>query len=209
LPYPKTRFRMRKNHSTLERTRALARFLRRSTSSKRAHAWSVSTSCPVLRVQQHGSSPFGPGNSWHNVAPALLLRGMQQIGSMCTSNTEAAEVHTECTMASFAIDTDVRLGTEKPLVAFPCLGISGSHSPLLFLLDKGAEMIVASTMVPVSRIVPLSSCFSSRRRRRRIVVSSGAAARPRSTPDRKTADLWSPSSAPGSERSCRKIQCAN
>jgi hypothetical protein len=28
-----------------------------------------------------------------------------------------------------AIDTDVRLGTDKPLVAFPCLGMSGSRSP--------------------------------------------------------------------------------
>ena len=70
--------------------------------------------------------------------------------------------------------------------------ISGSRSPSLFLVELGAAMMVASTMVPVLSIRPCwaspalmaastcgaSWCFSSRWRKRRMVVSSGMRAAP-------------------------------
>src|SRR6516164_9214475 len=73
---------------------------------------------------------------------------------------------------------------------------SGSRALLAFLVEDGALMIVASTIVPVATFSPLAarcrwtssnsrrprSFASSRWRKRHTVVSSGTGSRPRSTP---------------------------
>src|SRR5690349_22709907 len=50
--------------------------------------------------------------------------------------------------AALGIDPDMSLHAEVPLVPLPGLCISGSRSPVLFLVELGAVMIVASTIVP-------------------------------------------------------------
>ena len=101
--------------------------------------------------------------------------------------------------------------------------ISGSRALSLFLVEDGASMIVASTIVPERSEMPLSArcaftsaksasvspCRSSRWRKLRIVVSSGMRSSPNSMPaKRRIASLsYSVSSAIGSLRAyqfCRK-----
>src|SRR5580698_8421348 len=93
--------------------------------------------------------------------------------------------------------------------------ISGSRLALAFLVELGAAMMVASTMVPErsnsrrssnsplieSKIAWVSPCCSSRWRKRRIVVSSGTASSPSSTRAKRRIDSlsWIASSACGSD----------
>src|SRR6266567_1442556 len=121
-----------------------------------------------------------------------------------------------------AVHADVRLHPDHWLPFCVCF-ISGSRSPSLFLVELGALMIVASTMVPVATLKPwackwaltaANSCrprswLSSIWRKRRIVVSSGAGSRPRSMPTncRIASESYNASSAAGSDRlnhCCRK-----
>jgi hypothetical protein len=74
-----------------------------------------------------------------------------------------------------------------------------------FLVELGAAMIVASTMVPArsnkplasskppiaSKIAPVRWCFSSKWRKRRIVVSSGTTSSPNSTRAKRRIDSLS------------------
>jgi hypothetical protein len=84
--------------------------------------------------------------------------------------------------------------------------ISGSRSPLAFLVELGAAISVASTTVPARSIKPLlrsvslieasicaaSLCLSNRWRNRRIVLSSG----------RRVVQLSSPANSRHSGTSC-------
>jgi len=101
--------------------------------------------------------------------------------------------------------------------------ISGSLALSLFLVEVGALIMLASTMVPRLTFMPLSArytltsrksslprlYFSIRWRKLSIVVSSGTGSLPRSMPtNRRIArESYSASSAPGSDNSnqcCRK-----
>jgi hypothetical protein len=77
--------------------------------------------------------------------------------------------------------------------------------PLRFFVELGAEMMVASTMVPCFRSSPFSSrsepisakiarvrsCASSRCRNLRIELSSGTRSSPSSTPTKRRIDSLS------------------
>src|SRR5215831_10223492 len=94
--------------------------------------------------------------------------------------------------------------------------ISGSRVPVAFLVDAGAAIMVASTIVPVLTVTPWarrcaatvsnttgpSPCSSRRWRNLHTVVSSGTGSRPRSMPAkaRIVRESYSASSTPGSER---------
>ena len=56
--------------------------------------------------------------------------------------------------AFLGIDADVRLGAEKAPVSLRVWCISGSRSFFSFLVDEGAWIMVASTMVPVVMRMP-------------------------------------------------------
>src|ERR1700756_3911314 len=83
------------------------------------------------------------------IAPNLALLPMQQIGNMCLSATEAADVHTECTMPSLLSTPMCAFSPKYHCWPFLVWCIAGSRSPVEFLLDEGAWIMVASTMVPV------------------------------------------------------------
>ena len=84
--------------------------------------------------------------------------------------------------------------------------ISGSRSPSWFFVELGAEMIVASTIVPRDRLRPFfcktlptsskiflpRSFFSSIWRNRIAVVSSGTGSRPRSMPTNGLLEFYVP-----------------
>jgi hypothetical protein len=56
-----------------------------------------------------------------------------------------------------AVDTEVRLHAELPLIALFVSCISGSRALSAFLVENGAVMIVASTIVPVAAFSPCAA----------------------------------------------------
>ena len=92
-----------------------------------------------------------------------------------------------------------RMRTKCHWLPFLVWCISGSRSPVLFLVELGAAIMVASTMVPwrisspfsascalmVSKIAAVRFFSSSRRRNLSNVVASGAASRPKSMPTKR------------------------
>src|SRR3954452_11897887 len=118
------------------------------------------------------------------------------------------------------IHPDMRLHPEVPLVALLVWCISGSRALLLFLVEGGAAMIVASTIVPwrinrprSSSIAPISSnsarvrsCSSSQCRKFSTVVASGTVATDRSMPA-KPRNAWLSYSASSRASSASPYHC--
>ena len=124
--------------------------------------------------------------------------------------------------AAGAVHANVRFHAKVPLLAYPVWCISGSRVLSLFLVELGAAMMVASTMVPPHSFKPLDNSssptlakmaspslwVSSRRRGLGVlpkfstVVASGTPSRPRSTPQnsRKASMSYSASSQASSAR---------
>src|SRR3954467_336979 len=131
-----------------------------------------------------------------SIAEEVFLLAMQQ--RRCLSNVGfVGGGALDCVhQARGNIDADMRLHPEVPLIALFVWCISGSRFFCLFLVEGGAAMMVASTIVPCRISRPrspsiadtsannacLSSCCSSQWRKFRIVVSSGTAATVRSMP---------------------------
>src|ERR1035437_8246001 len=75
---------------------------------------------------------------------------------MCLSATEAGEVQTECTTPCLLSTPICAFNPTYHWFPFLVWCISGSRSPLEFLVDEGAWMMVASTIVPVAMRMPLA-----------------------------------------------------
>ena len=113
------------------------------------------------------------------VAP-LRSSPCSRCGSIWQSDTDAADVHTQCTTLVFESTPTCAFMTKYHCRLLRVWRIAESRSPALFLVDEGAWIIVAPTMVPVAILIPLlarcsftwssialpSSCFSSRWRNR-------------------------------------------
>ena len=94
---------------------------------------------PVARV--------GKDNFFLSVQQGVRLRHIVCIGR---------RRHNCVNQARLIVHADVRLHPKVPLVSFLGLCISGSRSPLSFLVELGAAIKVASKTVPVLSIKPLA-----------------------------------------------------
>src|SRR5215470_4120920 len=130
------------------------------------------------------------------ITPHPGLVAVQQIGQHRAVGDIGRRGRHRVDQLAPAVDANMRLHPEVPLVSFlglMHLGIAGLSA---FLVEDGALMMVASTIVPVATFRPFAarcrctssnnrrprSCSSSRWRKRHTVVSSGTGSRPRSIP---------------------------
>ena len=74
-----------------------------------------------------------------------------------------AGVATAAWISLVRLSMSMRPHAEIPLVAFLVWCISGSRAFLAFLVDEGALMIVASTIVRLATFGPLAECLFHRR----------------------------------------------
>src|SRR5215472_6951837 len=130
------------------------------------------------------------------VAPHAGFVPVQQIGQHRTVGDIGRRRHRRVDQLAAAVDAKMRLHAEIPLVALLRLMHLGIARLLAFLVEQGALIMVASTIVPVATFSPLAakcrctssnsrrprSCASSRWRKWHTVVSSGTGSRPRSRP---------------------------
>src|SRR5436190_223967 len=151
-----------------------------------------------------------------------LVAVQQPAKQLCVMHVCCGGLH-RVDQLGLAVHPDVQLHPEIPLLTLPRLVHLRSRALASFLVELGAAMIVASTMVPPATFRPREarcsftrsnsglprSWRSSRWRKLRIVVSSGTGSRPRSMPTNRRIDSesYSASSAAGSDRlnqCCRK-----
>src|SRR5215510_14713796 len=133
------------------------------------------------------------------IAPHAGFVPVQQLGQHRTVGDIRRRRHCRVDQLAAAVDAEMRLHAEIPLVALLCLMHLGIAGLLCILVEEGALMMVASTIVPVATFSPLAakcrctasnsrwprSCASSRWRKRHTVVSSGTGSRPRSIPTKR------------------------
>src|SRR5246500_5379993 len=128
------------------------------------------------------------------VTPHTGLLPMQQLGQHRAVGDIGGRRRHRVDQLAAAVDPEMRLHPEIPLIALPGLMHLGIARLVGILGRDGALMIVASTIVPVATFKPFAarcrwtssnscrprSCASSRWRKRHTVVSSGTGSRPRS-----------------------------
>src|SRR6201993_2030318 len=126
------------------------------------------------------------------ITPHPSLLAVQQLGQHRAVGDIGRGGHHGVDRLGAAVDPEMRLHPEIPLVALLRLMHLGIACLVGILVDDGALMIVASTIVPVATFSPFDakcrctssnscwprSCASSRWRKRHTVVSSGTGLRP-------------------------------
>ena len=90
-----------------------------------------------------------------SVAPDLLLCAVQQVGQHVHIRYRGCRGAHRVHNTFLAIHADVRFGAEIPLVPLARLVRLLITLFLVFFVEEGAAMIVASTMVPVTMRRPL------------------------------------------------------
>ena len=94
----------------------------------------------------------------------VMLVGLQQVGQYRAVGDIGRRSHHRVDQFGAAVDPEMRLHPEIPLVALLRLMHLGSRALSAFLVEDGALMIVASTIVPVATFSPFDAkccCTSS------------------------------------------------
>src|SRR5206468_6855075 len=82
---------------------------------------------------------------------------VQQLGQHRAVSDIGRRRHRRMDQLGAAVDPEMRLHPEIPLVALFVWCISGSRALSAFLVEDGALMIVASTIVPVATFSPFAA----------------------------------------------------
>jgi MFS family permease len=105
----------------------------------------------------------------------VMLVGLQQVGQYRAVGDIGRRSHHRVDQFGAAVDPEMRLHPEIPLVALLRLMHLGSRALSAFLVEDGALMIVASTIVPMATFSPFAAryrCTSSNSRWPRSCSSS-------------------------------------